>query len=73
MPYLYKECEGEEARDQAKEIPPFGPGFGDEETRDVVRLEVWASSFNDPGEDFTDWKLFDAQGRLVTERRIPGY
>jgi len=34
---------------------------------------VWASSFTDPGEDYTDWKLFDAQGRLIKERRIRGY
>ncbi|MFX0200222.1 MAG: hypothetical protein ACFFCW_29230 [Candidatus Hodarchaeota archaeon] len=73
MPYLYTEHQGEEARREAIQKPPKGPGFSEEEVRNIDRLEVWASSFTDPGEDYTDWKLFDDQGRLINERRIRGY
>ena len=73
MPYLYTQYQGEEARREAIQKPPKGPGFSEEEIHNIDRLEVWASSFNDPGEDYTDWKLFDAQGQLIKERRIKGY
>ncbi|MFX0201698.1 MAG: hypothetical protein ACFFCW_36755, partial [Candidatus Hodarchaeota archaeon] len=43
--------------------PPQGPGFSEEEIHNIDHLEVWASSFTDPGEDYTDWKLFDYQCR----------
>ena len=59
MPYLHTKYEGEEACSQAIQKPPSGPGFSEEEVHEVDRLEVWASSFSDPGEDFTDWKSFD--------------
>ena len=73
MPYLYTQYQGEEARREAIQKPPIGPGFSEEEVHNIDRLEVWASSFSDPGEDYTDWKLFDAQGRLINERRMRGY
>ncbi|MFX0200791.1 MAG: hypothetical protein ACFFCW_32120 [Candidatus Hodarchaeota archaeon] len=73
MPYLYTEYRGEEARREATQKPPQGPGFSEKEIHNIERLEVWASSFTDPGEDYTNWKLFDAQGRLISERRMRGY
>jgi hypothetical protein len=73
MPYLYTEYQGEEARREATQKPPLGPGFSEEDVQNIDCLEVWASSFTDPGEDYTDWKLFAAQGRLIKERRMQGY
>ena len=39
----------------------------------VARLELWGTSFEDPGEDFTELRLFDATDRLVASYRCWGY
>jgi hypothetical protein len=44
MPYLYKEYRGQEARREATQKPPQGPGFSEKEICNIDRLEVWASS-----------------------------
>ena len=54
MPYPYTEYQGKEARREAIQKPPKGPGFSEAEVHNIDRLEVWASSFTDPGEDYTD-------------------
>ena len=71
--HLIESRDGERARTAAKDRVPFGPGFPDAVTARTERLEVWGSSFNDPGHDFCLFRAFDAAGQMVAERRIAGY
>lgn len=73
MPYLFREIEGVEARKKAAETAPFGPGFPTETAAQAERLEVWVSRFGDPGPDYCEFRLFDAQGGSLGTRRQPGY
>lgn len=57
----------------AKQQPPFGPGFTDEEIARSVKMEVWCSSFSDPGPDWTVFKLIAADGRIVGTKLVEGY
>jgi hypothetical protein len=58
----------------ALEKAPFGPGFRAEEIPETTdRLEVWASSFNDPGSDYCEFRLVDKKGNTLATRRIEGY
>jgi len=53
--------------------PPFGPGFRDEVVARVETVEVWASGFDDPGEDFCEFRALDAAGNEIARTRIGGY
>jgi hypothetical protein len=64
---------GEQARTAAMERPPFGPGFTSEEAMKASTLEVHGSSFSDPGEDFTEFRLLDAAGTVIGTRRVGGF
>ena len=37
------------------------------------RLEVWCSSFSDPGTDFTEFRFFDYKGVQFHTQRQNGY
>lgn len=64
---------GEAAKKFAAGGYPFGPGWSEEIVDRIHTVEVWHSSFTDPGEDFNLFKGFDADGNLVTEKKIGGY
>jgi hypothetical protein len=72
---MYKggEFTGTDLARVAQSKPPFGPGFTPDEVIDAVRLEVWHTSFTDPGEDYTEFRLFNAGGDQVGQRRVEGY
>jgi hypothetical protein len=53
--------------------PPFGPGVEPHIAAQTMRMEVWESSFMDPGADFCEFRLYDEFGQLVVIRRIDGY
>lgn len=73
MPYLQTtELDGA-ARKLAMQRAPFGPGLTEEQAKGVTKVEVWCSSFNDPGPDYTDFKFFDQAGKLVGTRTLGGY
>jgi len=55
------------------EAAPFGPGFPGAKVEVAERMEVWGSGFNDPGPDFCEFRLFDAEGRKIASRRVDGY
>lgn len=57
---------------EATQPPPFGPGFPTEQAERADRLEVWGSSINDPGEDFTAFYLI-ADRVEIGHRRVIGY
>ena len=73
MPYLIEVFKGEEAKRLSKEMPPTGPGFSQDELKNVFRLEIWGSLFSDPGADYVEWRLFDIKGNRVNDRRVEGY
>jgi hypothetical protein len=70
MPYLYETKTGADARETAARKPPFGPGI---DRVDINRLEVWASGLKDPGDDYCEFRVFDADGTLLASRRVEGY
>ena len=72
MPYLIDQCEGDLARQMAMS-PQWGLGMSTVEAAAVSRLEMWGSSFKDPGADWCELKAFDAQGALLKSRRVEGY
>lgn len=53
--------------------PPFGPGFGEAAVEKAEALEVHGSSFSDPGPDFCEFRLLDADGEVIATRRVGGY
>ena len=73
MPHKLSDADGEEAKKQASERAPFGPGFPEPVVAMTVRLEVWGSSFKDDGGDWCEFRAFDAQGKSLATRRIDGY
>ena len=58
----------------ALEKAPFGPGFRAEEIpENAVQMEVWASSYNDAGDDYCEFRLVDKKGNTLVTKRIAGY
>lgn len=72
MPYLYAQYHGEEAKRFAVE-DRFGPKFDPDIAEDVERVDVICSSFDDPGPDWCQHRLFDARGHQIAARHVPGY
>lgn len=56
----------------ATERAPFGPGFSSEVAAKADRLEIWGSSFEDAGPDFTEFRLM-AGDVVIEKRRVLGY
>jgi hypothetical protein len=52
--------------------PPMGPGFAVEQVRRATRMEVWGSSFDTPGADYCEFRLFDGDV-LIDRKRVGGY
>jgi hypothetical protein len=73
MPYRIDTLRGEPLAATATRRPPFGPGFIDTDLAAAATLELWGSSFDDPGNDWCEYRLFDAQGRQIACRRLDGY
>lgn len=71
--HLIETHEGPKAAKAAAEGVPFGPGFPNIIAERTVKLEVWGSSFSDPGPDFCEFKAFDVAGAVVGHRRVNGY
>jgi hypothetical protein len=57
---------------EAAEGQPFGPGFDHALASKADRMEVWGSSFVDPGPDFCEYRLFEKGVRIAT-KRVDGY
>ena len=71
--HLIESRDGKRAKKAAEERAPFGPGFPESVATRTERLEVWGSSFNDPGPDLCLFRAFDAAGQVVAERKVAGY
>ena len=73
MPHLLSRSTGAQARSQAAERPPFGPGFPPDLVERTEVLTITGSSFNDPGGDWTAFTITDAAGTVLGTRRVNGY
>lgn len=73
MPHVIDTKEGEAARKAAALSPPFGPGFSSEQTEKTEKMVVTGSSVNDPGDDWCEFEIFDAEGVSLAKKRIAGY
>ncbi len=51
----------------------FGPGYTELEAAAAASMEIWGSSFGDPGPDFCVFILKDEAGQEIDRRRVPGY
>lgn len=71
--HLIETHSGETARQKAVETPPFGPGFDSATAAKTETLEVWGSSFKDPGPDCCEFRALDSTGALINRRTIGGY
>jgi hypothetical protein len=57
---------------RALDKPPFGPGFR-LVPAGAASMEVWGTSINDPGRDYTEFRLLADDGRVLNTRIIEGY
>jgi hypothetical protein len=69
--YLVSKHEGEEAAKRAAD-KLLGPGVPEDLAKQVDRLELWGTSFDDPGEDYCEWRLYSGD-KLLATRYVPGY
>ncbi len=53
--------------------PPFGPGFLVSDLGKAEVLETWGTSFSDPGPDYCEFKLLDANGEVLKTKRVGGF
>ena len=52
---------------------PFGPQFPKSTAAHAIKMEVWGSSFNDAGEDFCEFRLFNENGTMISKKRKAGF
>jgi hypothetical protein len=71
MAYLVETKTGEAVLTAAT-TDPFGPRFTAEQAEGADKMEVWGSSFADPGPDWCEFRLFKA-GEQVATKRTEGY
>ncbi len=69
--YLIERLEGEKARSLVIRPRPFGPGLKPDARVEFV--EVWGSSFNDPGDDWCEFRMFAADDQELGSYRFSGY
>jgi hypothetical protein len=53
--------------------PPFGPGFLVSDLERAEALECHGTSFSDPGPDYCEFRLLDADGEVLKVKRVGGY
>lgn len=72
MPYLTERLTNDAMKKKATAAPPFGPGFAEEDLKNVDALETWCSLFSDPGEDYCEFRLIK-DGKTIKSKRVSGY
>ena len=71
--YKVNEIIGADAVAQQAVVPkPVGPGFAAGQVKGATRMEIWGTSFHDPGPDYTEFRLFKGD-RFLASSRIDGY
>jgi hypothetical protein len=55
------------------QCPPLGfPKFTLDEVKDADKMEHWGSSFNDPGDDFNEFRVIK-NDEIILTKRVDGY
>ena len=70
--YKVEESFGEQARKNATNCM-LGMGLAKDIADKVEKLEVWGTSFSDPGPDYTEMVAYDAEGTKLATVRREGY
>lgn len=73
MSYEIGRHTGEQLKIRASRRPPLGPGFSSEAIDKASELVVTGSSLNDPGNDWTEFKLMDSSGALIESKTLSGF
>jgi len=71
--YLADNVTGPALEKAATAKKPFGPGFQPEHLKNAVRMEIWCSNITDLGEDHTDFKLIDKDGKVLFTSTVGGF
>lgn len=71
--YQVKSLTGKQMRIEALTSPPFGPRFTEEQVSKAVKMEIWCTNFSDPGDDYTEFRLIDAEGKIISTKTINGF
>ena len=69
--YLITTVEGDDMR--LDNLVPWGPHFSVEDMDKAVKMETWGSSCKDVGTDYVQYRLFDADGKIIAKKRVEGY
>lgn len=72
MPYISQTLRGSVAKEAAGKMGPFEPCMPEDAHR-VEKLELVCSSFDDPGDDWTEWRAYRDDGTLLRSRRMSGF
>lgn len=70
--YLYATYDGPEAHEFVSKPLPSGDKWR-EASGQVQKVEVWASSMDDPGTDYYELVAFGANGQEISRKRVQGY
>lgn len=70
--YLYATYEGPEAQEFVSKPLPTGDRWREVDPQ-VQKVEVWASSMDDPATDHYELVAFDADGREISRKKVQGY
>jgi hypothetical protein len=70
MPYLMDTYTPEEADESIRTFYPTTPVAW---LANAARVEMWGSSFDDPGEDWTEVRFITADGTQLGSVRCSGY
>lgn len=68
MPYLYQTIHDVKSMEE----PFFGVTFPPAQVAEADRLEVWASSFQEGGGDYSEFRLMKGETQVAV-KRISGY
>jgi hypothetical protein len=72
MSYMIQKFHDEAAADTCANTGILGANLP-QAAATVRTLEVWRSSFNDPGDDWCEYRALDRDGKLIARRRTEGY
>lgn len=73
MSYTRADYRGDSAREFAQRARPMGLGLSAVTAARIDRIHWIASSFTDPGPDWSRFDLFDAEGNALGSITEPGY
>jgi len=52
--------------------PPFGPQFDAKDFEGADRMEVWASSFSDAGDDYCEFRIMNGT-EILKRKKVNGF